>query len=590
VSLKDLDNIIDSGGKLTPMMDQYYQIKKNYPNTLLLFRMGDFYEVFFEDARTASKFLSITLTHRGKIGDTPIPMAGIPHHAANAYIDRLTNRGLKVAICEQVQDPKDAQGIVKRAVTQVVSPGMPYDLEKTSGNEQRYMLSAFKNETSYFISAIDFTTGEFKGFKLKSFEEFLEIIRLLSPKEFITYMGQWNDKNINYQIDNILNHFDVLKTHLSEEYFDSKFTEFYIEKLIPSFKRDKILKKDPAILNAVGALAYYISSTQLIEQFIHVKPFQLTANDGLMKVTHPTLTGLEILPKNRETYNESLLGFFDKTETAMGSRKLKNIFSTPLLDPTRIDERLNIVESFIQESHLIDDCKVELSKIRDIDRILAKISMNKGSASDLLNISNAIFSYENINNLTKNLKIKNEVKVSDFNELKKIAIEIINTINDEIGAGLDKGNLIKDGVNSERDRLKNLHVNVGDALIEMENKLKVETGILKLRIKSNNVSGFFIEVSKGSTTKVPDYFDRRQTLVNAERYTTPSLLQLEKETITAQDKLEKLEREIFKSLINQIGINSNIIQIMGEMIAQIDVFQSFATISIRENLVRPTFN
>ena len=182
MSLNDLQKIIDQGVKLTPMMEQYFQIKKNYPDTLLLFRMGDFYEVFFEDARETARILNITLTHRGKIGDTPIPMAGIPHHAASTYIDRITNRGLKVAICEQIEDPKDAVGIVKRGVTQVVSPGMPFDLDKTQGNEHRYMVSSFKKDQQYFLVALDFTTGDFKGFKYQSFEDFLEALRMMAPR------------------------------------------------------------------------------------------------------------------------------------------------------------------------------------------------------------------------------------------------------------------------------------------------------------------------------------------------------------------------------------------------------------------------
>lgn len=583
MSLKDLQQIIDSGHKLTPMMDQYFQIKKNYPDTLLLFRMGDFYEVFFEDARETAKILNITLTHRGKIGDTPIPMAGIPHHAAAVYIDRITNKGLKVAICEQVQDPKDAVGIVKRAVTQVVSPGMPYDLEKTQGSEHRFMVSAHKTESAYFLVSLDFTTGDFTGSRYESHEEFIEGLRLVAPREFITYMGQWEHADI----ESILTHYGVLKTHLSQEYFEPKFSEIYIEKIIPGFKRDRIIKLESDILCAIGALAYYVCSTQLLESFVHIKPFKMISKNAVMKVTLPTLTGLEIIPKSRETYRESLLGFFDKTETAMGSRLLKTIFSTPSSDSELLKKRLDVIECLTHNHDLIKEQKTELSNIRDIERILAKVSLNKANASDLINLSIAVKAFRSLLNIGQKLPLEIELKNEEMSLLSELAEDIASTLNDEIGASLEKGNLIKDGVNKERDRLSKLHLNVGEELLKMEARLREESGILKLRIKSNNLAGFFIEVSKGSSDRVPKTFERRQTLVNAERYTTSELTQLEKETITAQSKLEKLEREIFKGLIEKVSTLNQSIMSMSHHIAMIDCYQSLASMALQEGLTRP---
>ncbi len=590
MSLLDLQKIIDSGTKLTPMMDQYYQIKKNYPETLLLFRMGDFYEVFFEDAKTAARLLNITLTHRGKIGDTPIPMAGIPHHAASTYIDRLTNMGLKIAICEQVENPKEAQGIVKRAVTQVVSPAMPFDLEKAGGHDHRYMVSVAIENNFYFLSALDFTTGEFLGFKLSSFEDFIETLRLISPKEMVSFMGQFEDPTQEETLKVIVENSGILKTLLSEEYFKKEFTEIYIEKLIPGFKRDKILNEERAILNAIGALSYYITSTQKIENFVHIRPFKLIGEQGVFKVTLPTLIGLEILPKSRETYAQSLLGFFDKTFTAMGARKLKTFFTTPLKNLNEILERQNIIENFIKHTETRNKLKDQLAKIRDIERILAKLSMGKALSSDLINLAIAINSYHEIQNELKTIKLKSPIAKNDFQNLLDLSKNILDTLNDEIGASLEKGNLIKLGVNKTRDKLVKLHTNVADELIEMENRLKEKTGILKLRIKSNNVNGFFIEVSKGSTHKVPKDFERRQTLVNAERYTTKELEELEKETISAKDKLERLEREIFNNLIEQASHLSGHILKMSDHIAILDAFLSFSIVAINENFSKPNLH
>lgn len=589
MSLSDLQSLINSGSKLTPMMEQYYQIKKNHPDILLLFRMGDFYEVFFEDAKTTSRLLNITLTHRGKISDTPIPMAGIPHHAASTYIDRLTQMGLKVAICEQVQNPKDAVGIVKRAVTQIVSPGMPFDLDKTQGNANRFMAAGLKStQGQYYLVALDFTTGDFRGYHVPSFSAFIENLRLISPKEFITFMGQWENESQEKSLTEMIGHLDILKTHLSEEYFQPKFTEIYIEKLIPGYKRDQIIKMDEEILSAIGALSYYISSTQKLESFVHLRPFKMVSNFKKMKISMPTLEGLEILPKTKGQYKDSLLGFFDKTETAMGSRYIRQLFISPLVETDEINKRQNIIQFFLENDSVVSAVKSELSQIRDLERIMAKISMEKGQASDLINLARAINAYEAIvKSLTEDSPLGVVLAKTELQEIVSLAFEITQTINDEIGASLEKGNLIKEGVNKGRDRLAKLHLNITDELLKMENELKEKTGILKLKIKSNNVSGFFIEVSKGNTNKVPNYFDRRQTLVNAERYTTPELTRLENETLSAQVKLEKLEREIFKGLILKVSQNVSLIQKMSEHIGFIDSFLGLALVAEREQLSRP---
>jgi DNA mismatch repair protein MutS len=266
---------------------------------------------------------------------------------------------------------------------------------------------------------------------------------------------------------------------------------------------------------------------------------------------------------------------------------MRTLFAAPLIDKKLIEERLDTVQSILSHDTLIKDLRLELSRIRDIERILAKVSLNKSSASDLLNIAIAISAYSILLSQAKNLSLKTQLSKKELTDLTLLADKITATLNDEIGAGLDKGNLIREGVSKDRDRLSKLHLHVTDDLLEMENRLRESSGILKLRIKSNNVAGFFIEVSKGSTTKVPSYFERRQTLVNAERYTTPELTQLEKETITAKEKLEKLEREIFKDLINNVTLLSPALLKMSEHIAILDSFQSLASIALQEGFTRP---
>lgn len=586
---QEIQNMIDQGVKLTPMMEQYFDIKVKHAEHLLMFRMGDFYEVFFEDAKTASRILNIALTHRGKIGDTPIPMAGIPHHAAATYIDRFTSHGIKVAICEQIEDPKEAKGIVKRAVTQIVSPGMPYDLEKTNAHETHFITTAFKSNGTYFIVALDFTTGVFKGYELNNTEDFLEKIRFLNPKEFITFIGQWD---MEKDLASLLSHQGVLVTNLSQEYFDKKFTEIYIEKLIQTYKRDQVIKENDSILNAIGALSYYVCSTQSFEEFAHIQPFSLISETGYMKVTTPTLTGLEILPKSKESYNESLLGFMDKTKTTLGSRYLKEVFATPLTSLVEIEKRQSIIKFFLKNDQELSQTRALLDDVRDLERILAKVATAKANAGDLHNIARAIDVYTQLVDLLKNIpaNILSTLNKDQIKQLLNLKERITATINDEIGANLEKGNLIKDGASKERDRLANISQHTANELITLENKYRETSGISKLRIKSNNVTGYFIEISKNQSQNIPSDFTRRQTLVNSERYTTRELDEFEKEILLASERLQKLEREIFKGIIEDILNIKTEIHTLSTILSNIDVMQSLSWIARNEDFTCPTFS
>ncbi len=581
-----LESIVASGQKLTPMMEQYYNIKKQYPETLLLFRMGDFYELFFDDAREASQILNIALTHRGKIADIAIPMAGIPHHAANAYIDRITSCGKKAAICEQTEDPKLAKGIVKRAVTQVVSPGMPFDLEKAEKYENKYMASAYYQDGKFSLSFIDYTTGDFFGMILESINEVAETLSIYSPKEFLSFLGQWDNF---HEFNESFERTSILKTHLSQEYFETKHTQYYIGKIIPGFERDETLKSNSIILNSIGALAYYICSTQSLESLSHIRPYRLQNKNQSLKVTYPTLVGLEILPSYQKNYKDSVLGFFDKTKTSMGTRKLKEIFQTPLRNIDTINQRLDIIDYFKNNQEVLVNVKELLKDIRDLDRIMAKVTTSKANGADLLNLAQGIqifFQLEKILppdlvNLIPKWKNKTDKDISD------LAKKLISTLNDEIGANLEKGNLIKDGVCPKRDRLASLSQSAASELVKLETQYRKRTGINTLKIKSNNVAGYFIEVSKSHMSKVPKTFQRKQTLVNSERYLTQELLDFEKDIVSAKDKLYKLERQIFDDLLSEITHLSSFILELASSLALIDCFQSFSWMAIQEGLSRP---
>jgi DNA mismatch repair protein MutS len=585
-TVQTLEAIMQSGTKLTPMMDQYYQIKLLHPGILMMFRMGDFYEVFFDDAKEASRLLNISLTHRGKLGDHPIPMAGIPHHAASAYIDRLTSLGMKVAICEQVEDPKEAKGIVKRAVTQVVSPGMPYDLDKSSELEHSFMACLYEVKDATYLIFVDYTTGEFFGLQTKNSEEALEKLALYRPKEIITYLGQWDDQS---PLHDYIEKAGILKTHLSLDYFTEKYTNLYVEKLIPTYKRDEVLKLHPEVLRPIGALAYYICSTQSLENLTHFRPFRMINTQADMKITYPTLVGLEIFPKSKESYKDSILGFMDHTQTALGTRKLKSLFQAPLRDKEQIQNRHATIDYFIANTELLKTIRDDLSYIRDIERIMAKVSTGKVTGGDLINLSRAYQYFTKIlgplNKLPKNIIPAFSKK--EMEALAELTKKIDDTINDEIGAHLEKGNLIKTGCSKERDKLWKLTNNAADALIELETRYREQTGINNLKVKYNNIAGYFIEVSKSHTKKVPKDFMRRQTLVNSERYQSEELAEFEKEMLSAKDKLSKLERKIFDDLVNHTIELAKELQKLADAIALLDVFQSLAWVAYQEDFIKP---
>jgi DNA mismatch repair protein MutS len=584
-----LEDIVQRGIKLTPMMEQYYQVKKQYPDILLMFRMGDFYEMFFEDAREAAKILNISLTVRGKLGDIPIPMAGIPHHAAPAYVDRISQQGKKVVICEQMEDPKLAKGIVKRGVTQIVSPGMPYDLDKTSALENKFIAAGFFQDEIFTLVLLDFTTGDFFGMTFRKVEEFCEKLMLIKPKEFISYLGQWD---VFPQVEEYLGAMDVLKTHLSQEYFNEKNTSLYIQKLIPTYQRDGIIAQQAAVLSPLSAISYYVNSTQTIEKISHLRPFRIINNDENMKVTYSTLAGLEIFPRSRETAGQSLLGFMDKTKTSMGSRYLRQYFQSPLCDLALINKRLDLIELMTKKGPALKSMRNSLEGVRDLDRIMAKVSTLKVNAGDVLNLADAIEIFFALEKLMEeeNFSFFQKLPLKDVDFLNKLVSEIRLTINDEMGAAAEKGNLIRPGSSKERDRLAALSTSAAEELLKLEAKYREQTGISNLKIKHNNISGYFIEVSNSHLSKVPKSFQRRQTLVNNERYITTELEAFEKDITSAQDKLIKLEKDIFSTIISKLADNGKLILDIAKRFAQLDVFQSLAWISLQENFTRPTIH
>lgn len=581
-----LKELVDSGVKLTPMMEQYWAVKKQYPGILLFFRMGDFYEMFFEDAREVARLLNISLTVRGKLGETPIPMAGIPHHAAAAYLDRLAQMGMKVVICEQLENPKEVKGIVKRGVTQIVSPAVPYDLDRAGSLDNKFIAAAHQDEKGFLLCLLDFTTGDFFGFSLANIEELIEQLMIYQPKEFISMLGQWEHSP---QIEETLTHLDVLRTHLSSEWFEAKHSATYLEKLIPGYQRDGILAERSSILSPLGALSWYVLSTQNIEKLGHIRPFRLINNEDAMKVTWATLRGLEIFPRDPSEWQNSLIGFMDRTKCSMGARHLKYFFQTPLKDLAQINKRQELLASLMQKPELLKAWREVLADVRDIDRIMAKASTKKANAGDLINLAKTLDIHSQMEKLAQAElnRFFPALGKRDQEKLQSLAQEITKLINDELGASSEKGNLIKPGNHKERDRLARLAASASDELLALENRYRASTGITNLKVKSNNLAGFFIEVSNSHLTKVPKSFQRKQTLTNGERFQTEELAKLEVDITSAQERLSRLERELFDGLLSRVMELAPLILEVAKRIAQMDVYQSLAWVSLQEGFTRP---
>jgi DNA mismatch repair protein MutS len=584
--MEKLADLVASGVKLTPMMEQYWAVKKQYPTELLFFRMGDFYEMFFEDAREIARLLNISLTVRGKLGETPIPMAGIPHHAAAAYLDRLSQMGLKVIICEQLENPKEAKGIVKRGVTQIVSPAVPYDLDRATQNENKFIASAWQDGSRFLLCLLDFTTGDFFGLTAHSAEELCEKLQLYRPKEFVSTLGQWEKTPL---VEDTLQVLEVLRTHLSQECFDPHHASIHLQKLVPGFQRDGVLAQTPAVLNPLAALSWYICSTQNMEKIGHVRPFRLVNTDDGMKVTWATLRGLEIFPRHTDQWSASLIGFMDRTQCSMGARHLKHFFQTPLKDQNQIQKRQELIGQLVKRPELIKKWRTLLSDVRDLDRIMAKATTKKANAGDMVNLARTVELYSQMENDARAelARFFPALDKKDLAALQALATEITATVNDELGASAEKGNLIRSGVSKERDRLAHLSLSAADELLALETKYRQLTGIGNLKVKSNNLAGFFIEVSNSHLGKVPKEFLRKQTLTNGERYLTEELAQLEKEITSAQERLSRLERELFSNLLSKVLDRAGLILDVAKRIAQLDVYQSLAWVALQEGFTCP---
>ena len=554
--------------KLSPMMQQYVEIKEKYNDVILFFRLGDFYEMFFDDAYTASHELELTLTGKNAGLDERIPMCGIPHHAVNMYLDKLVDKGYKVAICEQVEDPASAKSVVKREVLQVVSKGTIMNSESLDEKSNNYIGCILDVNYAYIISYTDLSTGEFNA-TIISHDSTRLIMDVLSLSLNEIVVKSNFDKNI----------IDILKNkhRLNISIFDEDLDTSLYKNIYSSLGDDKYIE-------SVKYLLSYLISTQK-RDLSHLQVVRVKDNSTYLKMDINTIRNLELTESLKlKSRSYSLLWLLDKTKTAMGSRMLKNWIENPLVDITQINKRYDIIESLLTEFILKEELKALLYEVYDLERLCGRISYGNTNGRDLLQLKNSLKVLPNIKRILKDLNFYKDIETID--ELYNL-LEV--SIDEDAPVTIKEGGIIKSGFNSELDTLKENRSSGKDFVIKMEQEEKDRTGIKNLKVGYNKVFGYYIEVSKGNIPLIKDEYnyERKQTLANCERYVTPLLKEKEAMILGAEEKIINLEYNLFIEIRDKVKEFIPRIQEVARVVAEIDVLQSLATVSEENNYVRP---
>ncbi|SED99521.1 DNA mismatch repair protein MutS [Tenacibaculum sp. MAR_2010_89] len=565
--------------KVTPLMQQYNGIKSKYPDAMLLFRVGDFYETFGEDAVKASEVLGIILTKRGAGSESETALAGFPHHSLNTYLPKLVKSGLRVAICDQLEDPKMTKKIVKRGVTELVTPGVALNDDILQSKSNNFLASVHFGKKLIGVSFLDVSTGEF-------------------------LIAQGNEE----YVDKLLQNFEPSEVLVQKQYkqrflelFTNRFHTFYIEDWV--FQKDygfETLTNHFKVNNlkgfgvdeleygivAGGAAMYYLSETQH-NKLEHIQSISRIAEDNYVWMDRFTIRNLELHGGN-SVNSVSLLNIIDKTISPMGGRLLKRWLALPLKELDAINQRHELVKFLIDTYEFLETVTYQLKQISDIERLISKVATGKVSPREVILLKNSLKAIIPIKTAAENSK-NGSVKLigKQLNDCKELIDKISITVFEEAPVNINKGNAIANGVSEELDELRNISNSGKEYLDEMLARETERTGITSLKIAFNNVFGYYIEVRNTHKDKVPEEWIRKQTLVNAERYITEELKEYEAKILGAEEKIQSLETEIFGKLVNYIIGFVQPVQHNAQLIAQIDCLLSFATLAIDNNYVRP---
>ena len=570
---------------LTPMMRQYFEIKENYKDCILFFRLGDFYEMFFEDAETAARELELVLTGRDCGLEKRAPMCGIPFHASNSYIGRLVAKGYKVAICEQVEDPKVAKGIVKRDVIKVITPGTYTDSSFVEETKNNYIMTIYsdleRNRCSLAIT--DISTGDFlategeleKGVILDEISKF-------NPKEIILLdsLDQELIKDITLTTPALISRKPI-------EYFEEKF-----EEVLNAQFGEKSNSLSLMVKKSSNALVKYILDTQKIS-LTNINDIEVYSLVDFMTIDLSSRRNLELTENLREKSKKgSLLWVLDKTETSMGSRMLRRWIEEPLVNKEKITLRLNAVEELFNDLSLNDSLKEALHDIYDIEIILGKISNKNANAKDLIALKTSIGKIPNVKGIIENCTsslLRNYH--NNLDDLRDIYELLEKSIKEDPSLTLKDGDLIKDGFNSEIDELRLAKTNGKDWISSLENREREFTGIKSLKVGFNKVFGYYIEISKANYSSIPEgRYIRKQTLANAERFITPELKEIEEKLLGASEKLCSLEYDIFLDIRNEVENHIDRLKTTAKIIAELDCISNLAFVALENDFIKPEIN
>ena len=554
---------------LSPMMKEYYKTKSEYMDVLLFYRLGDFYEMFFEDAITASHELELTLTGKNAGLKERVPMCGVPHHAVNVYLEKLIDKGYKVAICEQVEDPKLAKGIVKREVTQIVSKGTLTNTDCLDENDYNFIASITDYNYIYALSYLDLLSGKvFATFVSKSSDKLISEIVSLGIKEVVV------TSNFDNSITKVLkNNYNIYVSIYDKDY--SNINRSKVSNLADAKLEDNTLK-----------LISYITFNQKKEINHLMKPVIVNSKDYL-SLNRECIRNLELVEtiRNKDKMY-SLLWFLDKTKTSMGSRMLKEFILKPVVSESEINKRHDLIDLFKKEFMSISELRDFLYQIYDLERLVGKVSINTLNGRDLLQLKSSLGVLPDINLILENIGLE---KVETFSELYELLDKSIDL---DAPVTIKEGGLIKDGFNKELDELKSIRKNGKDFISKFESEERERTGIKTLKVGYNKVFGYYIEVSKGQKDNIKEEFGyvRKQTISNSERYITNSLKEKEDMILNAEDKIKDMEYNIFLSIKSEVSKYIGNLQKVSDYIAYLDVMQSLTKVSEENNFVRPIIN
>ena len=576
--------------KVSPMMQHYLQTKKENKDCILFYRLGDFYELFFDDAQVASKELELTLTGKACGLEERAPMCGVPFHAVDSYLTKLVGRGYKVAICEQTEDPKLAKGIVKREVPRIVTPGTNLNMQALEETKNNYIMSILYSPDNIGISIADVTTGDYYLTEVDSLREALDEIGKYVPSEIICNES-FSVSGVD--MEDLRNRMQIFVNPLDARYFDEDSSK---RLLMKHFKVSSLIGLGvddfPNGVVAAGALLQYLIDMQKsdVNNITHIYPYLASK---FMLLDSSTRRNLELVETMRDKQKRgTLLWVLDKTKTAMGARTLRSFIEQPLIDREEILKRQSAVESLVKNVVSREEIREYLGPIYDLERLMSKIVYKTANPRDLLAFRNSISMIPAIK--TALLDVQDNAELSALQErldaLRDIYELIDQAIVEEPPLAIKESGIIKEGFDADIDHFREAGTNGKTWLAEMEEKERDKTGIKNLRIKYSNVFGYSFEVTNSFKDKVPDYFIRKQTLTNCERYTTPELKELEDTILNAQDKLNNLEYEMFCKIRDSIALEIDRIQTTAKAIALLDVYSSLAYVAEKNHYVKPSIN